>query len=197
MFQDRPGREAEAGRGNPGGPDRYFLRSARLGFRWWEAPDLELAESLWGDPEVTRLIGGPFPLEQIHQRLEQEIAGAKSNRMQYWPIFLLSNDDFAGCCGLRPYRPAGSIFEIGFHLRRAHWGQGYAQEAARVVIEHAFTSLGAKALFAGHHPENETSKRLLEKLGFRYERDEHYGPSGLMHPSYLLKRADFAGGNSS
>jgi RimJ/RimL family protein N-acetyltransferase len=171
---------------------QYFLRTPRLGFRWWQATELNLARSLWGDPEVTRLIGGPFTPEQVRARLEQEIAGATANGIQYWPIFLLSNDDFAGCCGLRPYRPAEEILEIGFHLRRNHWGNGYASEAAQAVIDYAFSSLAAKALFAGHHPANETSKRLLEKLGFRYVGDEHYAPTGLMHPSYLLAREDRA-----
>ena len=168
----------------------YFLRTARLGFRCWRPDDLDLARSLWEDPEVTGLIGGPFTPEEVRRRLEQEIAGATASGIQYWPVFLLSNDDFAGCCGLRPYRPEENIFEIGFHLRRSHWGNGYAGEAAQAVIEYAFSSLAAKALFAGHHPENEASKRLLEKLGFRYERDEHYAPTGLMHRSYLLKRGD-------
>jgi len=162
-----------------------------LGFRWWQGTDLHLARSLWGDPDVTRLIGGPFTPGQVRARLEQEIAGATANGIQYWPIFLLSNDDLAGCCGLRPYRPAERVFELGFHLRKAHWGNGYAREAAQAVMEHAFSSLGAKTLFAGHHPENDTSKRLLELLGFRYVRDEHYAPTGLMHSSYLLTQGDF------
>lgn len=169
-------------------PMKYFLRSHRLGFRWWQAADLRLARSLWEDPEVTRLIGGPFSEEQIRERLEQELAAAKSHGIQYWPIFLLSNEDFVGCCGLRPCRPEEKILEIGFHLRRAHWGKGYGSEAAQAVIEHAFSVLEVSALFAGHHPANDASKRLLEKLGFRYVQDEHYAPTGLMHPSYLLKR---------
>jgi RimJ/RimL family protein N-acetyltransferase len=165
-----------------------FLRSARLSFRWWALADLELAESLWGDPEVTRFIGGPFPKEEVRRRLEQEIANGMAHGIQYWPIFLLSEEEFAGCCGLRPHRPAENIFELGFHLHKAHWGKGYASEAARAAIEHAFQSLGASALFAGHHPDNEISKRVLEKLGFRYVRHGYYAPTGLMHPTYLLGR---------
>jgi len=60
-------------------------------------------------------------------------------------------------------------------------------EAARGVIRHAFGALGCRALFAGHHPQNTESMRLLEKLGFRHTHDELYPPTGLMHPSYLLQ----------
>lgn len=170
----------------------YFLQTERLGFHCWTAADIDLALVLWGDPDVTALIGGPFTQEQVQQRLAREIATEQAEGMQYWPLFLLASGEHVGCCGLRPYRPEEKIFEIGFHLRKAHWGRGYAQEAARAVIAYAFTVLNAEALFAGHHPANEASRRLLEKLGFRYTHEEYYPPTGRMHPSYLLSKRDWA-----
>ncbi len=160
----------------------YFLTTQRLGFRHWSPDDLPLALELWGDDEVTRWIGGPFSREQVEARLARECA---SPELQYWPIFRLEDDAFAGCCGLRAYQPR--IHELGFHLCRAHWGRGYASEAARAAIAWGFDTLGAEALFAGHHPSNDASRALLAKLGFEYTHDEHYGPTGLMHPSYLLR----------
>ena len=54
------------------------------------------------------------------------------------------------------------------------------------MLRHAFTVLGADAVFAGHNPRNAASRRTLLKLGFRYTHDEFYPPTGLMHPSYVL-----------
>jgi len=68
-------------------------------------------------------------------------------------------------------------------------GQGLASEAARAVIAHAFEELGAGALFAGHHPDNASSRRVLKKLGFVETRSELFEGTGLMHPGYLLLRA--------
>ena len=164
----------------------YFLQSERLGFRTWSEADIELAMSLWGDPEVTRLIGGPFSREQVQERLSREMATMQSHGIQYWPIFLLATGEYAGCCGLRPYKSEEGICEIGVHLRKAFWGQGYAPEATQTAMEYAFHTLGVKALFAGHNPGNAASRRVLEKLGFRYTHDEYYPPTGLDHPSYLL-----------
>ena len=98
-----------------------------------------------------------------------------------------------GCCGLRPYNLAQGIYEIGFHIRSQQWGHGFAAEAARRVIEFAFDDLEAKALFAGHNPQNTVSRKLLQKLGFRYTHDEYYAPTGLNHPSYLLTKGDYPG----
>jgi RimJ/RimL family protein N-acetyltransferase len=55
------------------------------------------------------------------------------------------------------------------------------------VIAFAFETVAVKALFAGHHPENAASERLLRKLGFRYTHQEIYLPTGLLNPAYLLK----------
>jgi len=170
----------------------YSLKSERLGFRCWTKEDLPLARELWGDIEVTRFFGGPFSEEEIGERLEREISRMHTYRFQYWPIHLLSDNEHVGCCGLRPYRLEEGIPELGFHLRPKFWGQGLAPEAARAVIDFAFKTIGAKGLSAGHHPENVASKKVLEKLGFRYTHDEFFDVLGIEIPYYLLKRSDGA-----
>lgn len=76
------------------------------------------------------------------------------------------------------------IYEIGFHLLPDYWGQGLASEAANAVIDYAYYSLKVKGMFAGHHPNNKNSARILTKLGFAHSHDEYYEPRGLQHPSY-------------
>lgn len=163
-----------------------FLVSERLGFRRWRPDDLELAAALWGDPEVTRYIGGPASRAAAAARLAAEIASQAEAGIQYWPIFQLEDGAHVGCCGLRPWRP--EVPELGVHILPAFWRRGLALEAARAVIAHAFGALGVRALFAGHNPDNQASRALLGKLGFVYSHDELYPPTGRMHPSYLLRR---------
>jgi [ribosomal protein S5]-alanine N-acetyltransferase len=167
--------------------DHYFLQSPRIGFRRWSIADLPLAAALWGDPEVTRFIGGPFSPKTIQAKLRTEIELFFLRSVQYWPIFLLETREHVGCAGLRPYRLEDRIFELGVHLNRTFWGRGLAEEAARAVITFAFSQLGAKALFAGHHPANSASQHLILKLGFRRTHEEFYPPTGLNHPSYILE----------
>lgn len=169
----------------------FFLRSARLGFRWWSAGDEALARALWTDPVVTQWIGGPWTAAQAATRLAREMSVGQSEGLQYWPIFLLETGDHVGCCGLRPYQPANGILELGFHLRPEHWGRGYALEAARAAMAYAFLTLNARGLFAGHHPRNEPSRRILDRLGFRYTHDEPYAATGMRHPSYLLTAREY------
>jgi [ribosomal protein S5]-alanine N-acetyltransferase len=170
----------------------FFLRSERLGFRYWEQEDLPLAQCLWGDPEVARFIHarGVFAREEVAARLEREMNTQRRHGIQYWPVFLLSSQAFVGCCGLRPYQACPGTLELGVHLRPEFWHQGLAREAALSVMAHAFGTLKADALFAGHNPGNLASRGLLERLGFVYTHDEFYPPTGLQHPSYLLRRPE-------
>jgi [ribosomal protein S5]-alanine N-acetyltransferase len=170
--------------------DPYFLKSERLGFRWWTEEDLPVARALWGDIEVTRYFGGPFADEEVRVRLGREIERGKVYGFQYWPIFLLSDGTHVGCCGLRPYGTDAGIPELGFHLRPKFWGQGLAVDAARAVIRYAFEVVGAKALVAGHHRENANSKKVMAKLGFQYTHDEFFPALEMSIPYYLLLRGE-------
>jgi len=160
----------------------YFLTTPRLGFRRWTDDDLPLARALWGDPRVTALIGGPFSDAAVVERLRAQV----ESDLQYWPIFILGDGAHAGCCGLRPYD--GDTLEIGFHLRPEQWGRGFGEEAARAIVDYAFDRCGARRLFAGHHPQNGASRRLLLKLNFEEIEPRFYAPTGLLHPSYLLTK---------
>lgn len=166
----------------------YFLITERIGFSIWTDADFPLAMQIWGEKDVTQFISatGKFSEQDIRKRLNIEIHNWKELNVQYWPIFEKASGDFIGCCGVRPYESETDSYEIGFHLRKKFWGKGYASEAARAVINYCFAELNASKLFAGHHPQNNNSKKLLQRLGFQYIGDNYYEPTGLYHPSYEL-----------
>ena len=146
---------------------RYFLRSARLGFREWTPGDRDLARALWGDPAVTALIDarGRLSDDDVERRLSDEIDSAEEYGVQYWPMFDLVTGAPVGCCGLHPRNAENGVHELGFHLLRSAWGQGYASEAARAVIRYAFEVLDSQEIFAGHHPDNAASRRQVAVSG--------------------------------
>lgn len=166
----------------------FFIKTKRIGFSKWNDTDLNLANQLWGDKDVTKFIcaTGKFTNQDIINRLETEIHNDKEFHIQYWPIFELVTGELIGCCGIRPFKSETHSYEIGFHLRKRYWEIGYALEAAKAVIDYSFTVLRVDKLYAGHHPQNEASKKLLTKLGFQYIKKKYYEPTGLYHPSYEL-----------
>ncbi|MHC5218205.1 GNAT family N-acetyltransferase [Enterococcus sp. LJL128] len=167
---------------------RGIFETERIYFSHWQEKDSELAVSLWGNQRVVQYITKEGMSDaQIKERLAKEIENQKAYGYQYWPIFLKRNEAFIGCAGLRPYAKEGNAAEIGVHLKEEFWGQGFAEEALREVIQQAASFFMLNQVFAGHHPANTGSKKLLNKLGFVFEKTEFYEPTGLCHPLYFLK----------
>ena len=71
-----------------------------------------------------------------------------------------------GCCGIA--KLDRQTPEIGYWLGVPFWGKGYATEAARAVIDHAFGELGYDTLLAGARVSNPASRRVLQKCGFQW-----------------------------
>ena len=145
---------------------------------------------LWGDAEVTRLTDARPRLgrEEVAERLRAEIDTADAHGMQYWPMYL-DDGTHVGAAGLRPH--AAGVLELGFHIRTALAGRGFATEAGRAVVAYAWSHWPVgqvDALFAGHNPDNTASRRVLTKLGFAYTHEELYAPTGCVHPCYRLER---------
>ena len=167
----------------------YFLTSPRLGFRCWTQADLSLAMALWVDAGVMRYMGGAMSAEEAADRLALEMERQRTLGVQYWPIFFRDIEAFAGCAGLRPFHDEAGVFELGVHLAPTFWSRRLGEEAARAVMRYAFEELGAKALTAGHFPENVHSRALMERLGFQYTHEEPWGRHGVLHPYYRLPRS--------
>jgi len=79
-----------------------------------------------------------------------------------------------GMCGLLK-REALPEPDIGFSFFPEYWSQGYALESARAVLGHARGTLGIGRILAITTRDNASSMRLLDKLGFRFERMIAFG----------------------
>ena len=91
---------------------------------------------------------------------------AAANRQAGEATFAVVRDDeLIGMCGIDP-RPDGP--EIGYWLGVPFWGRGYATEAVRAAIDHAFGALGHDMLQAAARVSNPASRRVLEKCGFQW-----------------------------
>jgi RimJ/RimL family protein N-acetyltransferase len=83
-------------------------------------------------------------------------------------VFLITDlgDTILGGCGVGVLDGQGP--ELGYWLGVPFWGQGYATEAVRAVIDYAFTELDCAFLNAGARVTNPASRRVLEKCGFQW-----------------------------
>jgi RimJ/RimL family protein N-acetyltransferase len=136
--------------------ERLVLRAPRHG-------DVKAIVRLVNDRRVaenTARIPHPYGIDDA----ERFIAGV--NRQDGEATFaVIRGGDLIGVCGVEPRDHAP---EIGYWLGAPYWGRGYATEAVRAVIDHAFGAVGHGTLQAGARVGNPASRRVLEKCGFQW-----------------------------
>lgn len=168
------------------------IETERLILRGPTSADLDdWARSIWGDPEVMRYM--PRSSDAPEVRAEGTLAFFTGIREQHqvgaWMVTKKADSQFMGHCMLA-YREVFGEPELGYALGKAFWGQGYATETARAVVRYGFEQANLARVFAVVFPENQPSWRVLQHLGFVYEKDvTHYN---LPLAYYALRREQFA-----
>ncbi|MCZ7573383.1 MAG: GNAT family N-acetyltransferase [Ardenticatenaceae bacterium] len=191
---------------------QVLLETERLVLRRFTAADAEKLFDLDSDPEVMRFLSGgtPTPRDVIQNdilprflRYDERFPG-----YGFWAAIEKATGDFLGWFSFRPSEGAPDEVRLGFRLRRAAWGKGYATEGSRALIRKGFTELGAQRVVATTYQDNLASRRVLEKVGMTLVRSFRLTPEDLVGTGtysvsspdlwdgddleYALERADWA-----
>jgi RimJ/RimL family protein N-acetyltransferase len=139
------------------------IKTGRLVLRTPRALDASAMVRLLADRRIainTARIPYPYGMDDAEQFV------ASVNRLDGEATFMITLDEAPiGVCGVEP-REGGPA--IGYWIGVSYWGQGYATEAARALIDHAFGELEHETLQAGARVSNPASRRVLEKCGFQW-----------------------------
>jgi RimJ/RimL family protein N-acetyltransferase len=150
-------------------PHVHELETARLRLRAWRDDDLEPLARLNGDPLVMRHMGrGPMTLDETRRQLDRFRTHWKKHGFGLWAIEDRETSAFLGRAGLSYHAVWPDDPEVGWFLDPKAWGRGLATEAGEASVRYGFETLGAQRLVSICLPENEASRRVMEKLGFRY-----------------------------
>jgi RimJ/RimL family protein N-acetyltransferase len=149
-----------------------ILRTARLQLRELAPRDAPFILVLLNEPSFIQNIGdrGVRSLADAHDYLVNgPIASYTRHGFGLYLVELAATEESIGICGILQ-REALPDPDLGFAFLPAYWGQGFAFEAAAAVRSYARSQLGVGRLLAITSPRNDASIRLLERLGFRFER---------------------------
>jgi [ribosomal protein S5]-alanine N-acetyltransferase len=143
-----------------------ILETPRLILREFVPGDADALACVISDPETMRF----YPLPYDRAGVEEWIA---RNRRRYadhghglWAMILKCSNELIGDCGLTIQAVDGANeVEIGYHVRRDHWGQGLATEAAQACRDYGFRRLPLTRLVSIIRTENIPSRRVAEKNG--------------------------------
>lgn len=168
------------------------LETGRLTLRMLRESDIDAYAGMCGDPEVMRFIGDGQPLARpmAWRNLATMVGHWTLRGYGLWAVEERATGVFVGRIGF--WNPEGwPGFELGWTLRRAFWGKGYAAEGARAALRFAFTQLNQPHVISLIHPENAASIRVADRLGERrVDSTEVFGKPALV---YRITREEWEG----
>lgn len=124
----------------------------------------------WGDEPVRRYLWNdqPVTLDMVNAVVTTSNEDFRSSGYGVWSIRAKSDPEtLVGMCGLRKVQQTGWV-EILFSLKPRFWGQGFATEAARAVLNHGLVALGVERIVASIDAENVPSLEVLGRLGMSF-----------------------------
>ena len=150
-------------------PPKNMLETERLILRPWQETDAEECYKYAKDPRVGPMTGWP-----VHESVENSRQVIRNALMvpETYAIVLKETGLPIGSISLKFHSDLAEKddeAEIGYWLGVPYWGQGIMPEAAKELIRHGFEDLKLARIWAGYYEGNEKSKRVQEKLGFKYQ----------------------------
>lgn len=155
------------------------IETERLILRPLTFSDAETAYYGWtGDTDVAEWVSW-LPHLSLDETLEwlKEIEwkqGEGGNIAQshnyIWGFVLKKTGELFGSGGLI-WEDDWKLYQVGYNIMKKHWNRGYTTEAMRAILSFAVAILCVKRVLGGHAKDNPASGRVLEKLGFVYQKD--------------------------
>lgn len=148
-----------------------ILKTENLILRPWKDSDAECLYHFAKNPNIGPIAGWP-----PHESVEDSLNIIKTVFAKKETYAIVKDNIPIGCASLLFHPDTNHWWgegaaELGYWIAEEYWNRGYATEASRELINHAFSDLEVDAIYASYRSENKQSGRVLEKLGFRYYTD--------------------------
>ncbi|HEY6250097.1 MAG TPA: GNAT family N-acetyltransferase [Candidatus Angelobacter sp.] len=168
--------------------ETLILETERLRLRQFVVDDIEALEMVLGDAIAMEWYPAPFDRKGVEAWIRRNIDRYERDGYGLWAMVLKASGEMIGDCGCVMQEVEGRPqLEIGYHVRRDLWGNGYAAEAAGACMNYAFTRLGVERVISMIRPENRNSIRVAEKNGLTREKVVFWG--GYDHCIYAKQKS--------
>lgn len=154
-----------------------MIETERLIVRPWRDADREPFAAMGQDAEVMRFLGPLMSRAESDAAVDRMMALQAERGHCFWAVERRADGAFLGFCGLKrgpADTPIADDIEIGWRLGRAHWGQGYAREAAAACLDWSWATLNVMSIAAITVQGNSASWGLMERLGMTRRPDEDF-----------------------
>jgi len=144
------------------------LETERLLLREYTWEDFDGLYAILSDPETMKHYPRPYDEKGTRRWLEWSMDNYRKYGFGLWAMVLKENGAFIGDCGITMQNIDGELLpEIGYHIHKAFWRQGYGKEAARAVRDWAFTHRDFPRLYSYMKDTNIPSQATAAAAGLR------------------------------
>jgi RimJ/RimL family protein N-acetyltransferase len=142
------------------------IRTDRLLLRRWTDADRAAFAAMNSDPLVMEHMQGLMSPEASDAFLDRIERHWDERGWGLWAVGVPAVAPFVGYVGLWPADYIGDgLVEVGWRLASAHWGHGYATEAAWEALRFGFDEVGLDEIVSFTVPQNIRSRRVMERIG--------------------------------
>lgn len=170
------------------------LETERLRTRFLTADDADIWAEFFEDPEAIAFF--LMAVRDTHQEsarhwIERQLTRYAEQRYGMQALIDKNTNAFVGMCGLMTQTVDEKIeLEVGYHVLKKYWGQGYAPEAAKLFIDYAFAHKLSNSVVSIIDVGNLNSQRVAEKNGLSREKQTRY--DGLDVYLYRILKTDWS-----
>jgi RimJ/RimL family protein N-acetyltransferase len=161
---------------------RREIETARLCLRHWLPGDRAAFAAMNADPLVMEHFPHVLSPDESDALADRIDAHFERHGFGLWATEIRGSVPFAGFVGLAvpsfeaPFTPC---VEVGWRLAREHWGRGFATEGAQAAVEFAARDLRLHEIVSYTVPDNQRSRRVMEKLGMTTDPADDFDHPGL------------------
>ena len=145
-----------------------MIETKRLLLREYTMDDFDALYHIMSDPETMQHYPTPFDQEKTRNWISWNLDNYKKYGFGLWAIVLKETNEFIGDCGITIQNIDGKMLpEIGYHIHKQYWRQGYAKEAARSVRDWVFQNTQYETIYSYMKYTNIASYSTAVSIGMK------------------------------
>lgn len=169
---------------------RFMVReieTPRLLLRLFTPDDAEDLYRIYSHPALFKYMSNEQPLlwEQTRTLIDSFTEHWQRHNFGVWAVIYKPNQTLIGHCGFKFLENTPEV-QIGYLLLKSYWSRGLGTEAASAALRYGFDVAQLNRVVAIAKPQNIASRRVMEKIGMSYEKEDYYYDNDVVY--YSLSR---------
>ncbi len=162
------------------------IETRRLILRHFIPDDADELYRIYSYPELFKYMSNEKPLlwEQTGALISSLTKNWQQHHFGVWAVVHKTSNKLIGHCGFKFLENTQEV-QIGYLLLKSYWGRGLGTEAASVAVKYGFEIAKLEKIVAIAKPENIASRRVMEKVGMKYEKDAYHYNNHVVYYSIM------------